>query len=389
MKRVGIITMHKVLNYGSALQAYALQRKVEDLGCQATIIDYLYPNREHCERQQVKFFPKRSLVHFALIALVGVLLKILQVKSKKKKADAAIRRFRQHSAFRAFYRKYFKLSKEYTTIESLMGSQERYDIYMTGSDQVWNPQYMVDDPNFLLGFAPAGARKYSYAASFAGKAIPEGSVELYRKYLEQYKRISVREQSTSDVVKGLIGSPAEIVCDPSLLLDREEWLKFCPAAPLVKEKYLLVYILHYSFDPYPSIIPFVNKLARERNLQVVVLHGLKEGYSIEGALSFDSVGPVEFLRLFRDASLVVTTSFHGTAFSLNFGRDFYSVVKQINGSDSRVVDLLSVCGARHHLVELNSLESLQGSSVDAMETEKLSEFRNRSIDYLQKILTED
>ena len=86
---------------------------------------------------------------------------------------------------------------------------------------------------------------------------------------------------------------------------------------------------------------------------------------------------------------MVTTSFHGTAFSLNFGRDFYSVVKQINGSDSRVVDLLTVCGARHHLVELNSLESLQGSSVDAMEIEKLNEFRNGSIDYLQKILTED
>lgn len=385
-KKVGIITMHKVLNYGSALQAYALQQKVASLGFDVTVVDYLYPNKEHCERQQIKFFPKRSLARFALVALSGILLKAFHVNSKAKKADAAIRRFRQHYAFRSFYCKYFKLSKEYTTMSALKNSPDRYDIYMTGSDQVWNPLYMVGDTNFLLGFAPEDSVKCSYAASFSGKEIPAQMRGLYAEYLNRYNSISVREKSASKMVEGLIGKAADVVCDPTLLLDKDEWLELCSRKPLVKGKYLLVYILHYSFDPYPSILSLVNRLAKENGLKVVVLHGLKEGYSIEGCESFDCQGPLEFLRLFRDASLVVTTSFHGTAFAMNFARDFYSVVKKIDGQDSRIVDLLTACDADHHLVEIDHLDALGKSVVNVSELEKLKAFRSQSVECLKKML---
>ena len=386
MKSVGIVTMHKVLNYGSALQAYALQRKIDELGFKATIIDYLYPNKFHCERQKIPYYPKKSMARFAAMALLGVLVKLLRISSRQKKANAAIKRFFQQRAFRSFYQKYFNLSREYASAESLGQIHEKFDIYMTGSDQVWNPQYMVGDTNFLLGFAPRNALKCSYAASFSGKDVSDEMQPLYRKFLEQYQFISVREKSASNVVEKLIGKAPEVVCDPTLLLNRDEWTRLCVDRPLVNGKYLLVYILHYSFDPYPSILSLVDMLARERNLKVVVLHGLKDGYSIENSISFDSIGPLEFLRLFRDASLVVTTSFHGTAFALNFARDFYSVIKRKDGSDNRIADFLSVCGAEHHLVEMNDLENLQESSVTAIESEKLMEFRDRSIAYLREKL---
>ena len=207
--------------------------------------------------------------------------------------------------------------------------------------------------------------------------------------MEKYTAISVREKSTAEIVSRMTGRDANVVCDPSLLLNKEEWLGICPKESLLKENFLLLYIQSYSYDPYPNIVTFTKNLAGHLGLKAVVLMGLREGYSIDGAVSFETAGPFEFLQLFRDARFVVTTSFHGTAFALNFQKDFYSVVKKIDGNDCRIADFLRQCSAEHHLLEIDSLESIknlpQASTADS-EMRKLQEFRGQSMDFLGKAL---
>ena len=388
-KKVGIVTMHKVPNFGSALQAYALQQKIDFLGCNAEIIDYRYPNEYHCKKQGIAYYPQRSLLRLFLLNLIGKILLLLHINKFKKKAEDCIVRYRMQKNYRRFYRKYFKLSRFFDSIKSIFDVPPDYDVYMTGSDQVWNPRFVADDPVFFLDFAKVGAPRISYASSISNRSINRDYEQLYGAYLKKYKAISVRENSTAKIVSDMTGKDVCVVCDPSLLLDKNEWSKICPQRNLVKEKFLLLYIQSYSYDPYPDIVLFTEKMAKRLGLKVVILMGLKEEFSIDGALVYETAGPLEFLQLFRDAQFVITTSFHGTAFALNFGKNFYSVVKKIDGEDCRIADLLRQCSAEHHLLEIDSLvltENLPCSETAEIELQSLQKFRNQSLNFLRETL---
>ena len=388
-KKVGIITMHKVPNFGSALQAYALQRKVDELGYDAELIDYHYPNEYHCAKQGLTYFPQRSTFRLFLLNLVARLMLALCLNKFKSKAEECVERYELQKNYRRFYRRYFKLSRFYDSIDAVCNNPPDYDIYMTGSDQVWNPRFVANDPVFFLDFAGAGKPRLSYAASMSNRKIGKEFEDSYKAYLQKYAAISVREESTAEIVSRMTGKNANVVCDPSLLLNKDEWLEICPKTSLLKENYLLLYIQSYSYDPYPNIVSFTKELAKHLGLKVVILMGLREGYSIEGAATFETAGPFEFLQLFRDARFVVTTSFHGTAFALNFKKDFYSVVKEINGNDCRIADFLRQCTAEHHLLEIGSLngtENLPQANTADSEMQDLLKFRNQSLNFLKEML---
>lgn len=389
MKSVGIITMHKVPNFGSALQAYALQRKVDELGYDAELIDYHYPNEYHCAKQGLTYFPQRSTFRLFMLNVIARLMLALRLSKFKKKAEERVNRYELLKNYRRFYKKYFKLSRFYDSIESICNNPPDYDIYMTGSDQVWNPRFVADDSVFFLDFAGVGKPRLSYAASMSNRRIDKEFENSYKACLQKYAAISVREKSTAEIVSRMTGRDVNVVCDPSLLLNKDEWLGICPKESLLKENFLLLYIQSYSYDPYPNIVTFTKKLAERLGLNVVILLGLRKGFSIDGAVTFETAGPFEFLQLFRDAQFVVTTSFHGTAFALNFKKDFYSVVKKIDGDDCRIADFLRQCSAEHHLLEIVSLESIknlpQANTADT-EVQKLQEFRGQSLDFLKKIL---
>ena len=389
MKSVGIITMHKVPNFGSALQAYALQRKVDELGYDAELIDYHYPNEYHCAKQGLTYFPQRSTFRLFMLNVIARLMLALRLSKFKKKAEERVNRYELLKNYRRFYKKYFKLSRFYDSIESICNNPPDYDIYMTGSDQVWNPRFVADDSVFFLDFAGVGKPRLSYAASMSNRRIDKEFENSYKACLQKYAAISVREKSTAEIVSRMTGRDVNVVCDPSLLLNKDEWLGICPKESLLKENFLLLYIQSYSYDPYPNTVTFTKKLAERLGLNVVILLGLRKGFSIDGAVTFETAGPFEFLQLFRDAQFVVTTSFHGTAFALNFKKDFYSVVKKIDGDDCRIADFLRQCSAEHHLLEIVSLESIknlpQANTADT-EVQKLQEFRGQSLDFLKKIL---
>ena len=330
--KIGILTMHKVLNYGSALQAYALQHYVSSLGHNAELIDYIFPNGKRKARLTIRqrlIYPIKSL---------------LSGKMRKK------------SRFQKFYRKYFVCTdKRFNSPEELSKAKFEYDILMTGSDQVWNPKHIKDDYSFFLPFASEGTKKVSYASSFSTAEIPDELKPIYREFLDSYSAISVREKSGAKIVKELVGKNAEMVCDPTLLLSKDEWNELIKDFPSPIDKpYILAYILRYAYDPYPEINKIIDAVQNELGLHLVILDGSLSDIKRKNASVIKNAGPLEFLNLVKNASFIITTSFHGTAFALNYGIPFYSVIKDMSGFDTRMIDLLDCIRCDNRLVKYNS-----------------------------------
>lgn len=313
--------MHKVLNYGSVLQAYALQHKISGMGYESEIIDYDFPPHKVRKRTTKSLFTN-------IFAFMRAL--IMGFPQKKK-----IKRFAE------FKCRHLRLSPESYNADSICLNPPLYDVYMTGSDQVWNPRHIGADSNFLLSFVPKGKPKVSYASSFATSTIPDAYKKLYSKYLQEYASISVRERLGVELVEALTGKEATVCCDPVFLLNSKEWDEIEKEATVkVSEKYILVYALYYMFDPYPELLHIIDHVQKQLGCKVVYLNGRKEDAFRPNSKVMKSEGPADFIRLIKNAEIVITTSFHGTAFSLIYEKPLMAIIKENDNEDSRISSLL-------------------------------------------------
>lgn len=372
MESVGIITMHRVLNYGSVLQTWATQEVVKSLGFIPEIIDYQYPNvyQSHGRKK------KRLLivVRFFLQSFRGFPL-------KKKQRQ-----------FCEFIEKNLNLSAYYPTRESLFAAQMGYDVYMVGSDQVWNVNHTRCDDAFFLSFARQGHRKVSYASSFAMDSIPNEMKDRVKSLLLGFDHLSVRESNGAALIKELTERKAEICLDPTLLLELEDYNVLTKQSSLrISEPYILVYILKYAYDPYPYVARFIDEAHRQTGLKVVCID-FSARFSLKAKnveYLHDSVSPADFVNLFSHAAMVITTSFHGTAFAVNFEKPLYSILNP-KQSDDRMKSLLEQCDLHDCYVYKNSEfpDFVKHLSYD-MHRSKLSVLRKESIEYLKLSLKTD
>lgn len=370
MKSIGIITIHKINNYGSVLQAYALQKVCEELGYDVEVIDYDFPNDFH--RQHV-------------LKLNDEDSSPTQNEPKWIKALFGLALMRQHKGIRRFVKHYLHLSnKNYTSPEQLSANPPIYDIYITGSDQLWSPRHCQGDPTFMLHFAPDEALKISYAASIGSDNIPNQLITKYKELLGRYAAISVRETSGAEIIERIIGSRASIVLDPTLLLNRNQWNKIAKGNRIFKDKYILCYFLNYSFNAFPYVDELAEHIRRQTGFKIVrvarpphTLNWRDNKYKI-------GASPEEFLSLVRDAEIVLTTSFHGTAFAVNYGRPVLTIVKSKDSSDSRQVSLMNNLCLNRQIVELESdFPDYNMAKYDTYEEqEKLEKLRKESLEYL-------
>lgn len=369
MKKVGIITMHKVLNYGSALQAYALQEVIKSLEYEVELIDYIFPNDYH---KSIR--PKHSL-------LIKIVLFIIQLL-------CGFPEFKRRRIFSKFYEDFFSLSaKQYVSKEDIKTNPPVYDIYVTGSDQVWNSKYIGEDTTFMLSFIGSKA-KISYSSSFVSDSIPDEYRELYKSCLSQYKSFAVREQNGSEILWNLLGRDSKVVLDPTLLLSVSHYEHLVAQSKIVfNEPYILAYILGYSFNPYPYVEEVINHLQSKLKQKVYLLCVSNTKMLFKSnSKRLQIVGPCEFVSLFKNASYVVTTSFHGTAFAINYLKPFYALVES-NGDD-RIVSLLDIMGLSSRALFNNSTLP---EVVDFYYTEenirKFESLRNSSLEYLKTALS--
>ena len=328
-QKVGIITMHGVWNYGSALQAYATCYAIRRLGFDAEIINYKFPNEYHATLQRVK--REEPMPSIWQLRLNGLCSKLIGVSLEKRL-----------ERLRYFFEQYVPLSREeYATREQLAEEAPEYDIYVTGSDQVWNPRWIGEDTSYLLEWVPDNKKKIAYAASFGIRELPTSICESYRRLLKRYDHISVREESS--ILDDLLGERGKVTLDPTFLLNKREWSELISEQPLVKGDYILCYLLRYTYDPFPYAEQVIRYVKKTTGMKVVMI-GPEATYILNGYKVLPNCGPLDFLNLFYNASYVITSSFHGTSFAINFRKDFITIIDDNDAGDNRQVSLVKKLG---------------------------------------------
>ena len=315
MKRInnkvkyGILTINDTENYGNRLQNYALQKKIKQFGKVETI--------KNIQGFFWKDYKKRTIEN-----IKKYIKKIIPLKVQYKR-DSNFYDFEKNIRYSKIW-----IDKKHIKSDLV----DKYDKFIIGSDQVWNPYFKrTSEIDFAL-FAPR-EKVISYAASFGVSDIPIEKKDFYIEGLNNVNKISVRENRGAKIIKELTGKDAKVVLDPTLLLDIQEWKKVMKKPKYVPSKYILTYFLgNISNERKGKII----ELASSNNLQIVNL-GKKE-YP-----QYYTAGPSEFLWYFYNANIVFTDSFHGCIFSIIFDKTFYYMNREeINISmNSRIDTLLS------------------------------------------------
>ena len=375
MKTVGIITYHHYYNYGTMLQALALQEKVEQLGYQAELIDFKQDN-SLSRYEMLKLRIKRMPVY------------IKERKKYRVLADSREKIKEKNELFEQFYKTYLHVGKKkYTTTQQLMENPPVYDGYVVGSDQTWNP-FVANSPEaFFLPFVENKSKKGSYGPSLAVKSLSDEKEKEYRKKLSSFSFLSCREQDGAQLLSRITQKEVKCVLDPTLLLSAKEWGKYCEYE-IPKEPYILVYFLGEKSEHRRA----VEKIQKLTNWKII---SLPAAYLEMENNDYKKVwgGPKEFLSLIRGAALICTDSFHGTMFSINFQRNFFSFCKSSDSEESsensRLYSALNIFGLSNRIIHNMDNLTAEDISIDYKNVIPiLEEQRRYSIEYLENMLFE-
>lgn len=382
MKKIGIITILKCNNFGAELQAYATQKKLNLMGYDAEIIDMLYykhpdfkktklskPFVEQTMKERVTEFVKFSILNPIIYSVIQVFSKNMRVRNRK---------------FDEFHRVNTKMSNTYRSIDSLYGGGKEYDAYIVGSDQVWNPGTGMNIEPYFLTFAPEGKKRVAYASSFGVTSIPAQYTDKFKKLLNGLDLISVREVAGVKIVEEVAQRKAELVLDPTLLLNKEEWKECSSGYNPNSEGYVLIYEVH----PSEKIQQLALEYAQKNNLPVyrVGVRGLFN-WETKGITNLVDIGPADFVSLFENANIVFTNSFHGTAFSVNLGKNFYTVLSKAGKKNSRMTSLLSIMGLDSRIIYQEDDEKISYEKYDVSKVQELLKAeREKSVNYLRTAL---
>ncbi len=343
MKSVGIITTFRQPNFGSVLQAFALQHVIERLGYAVKVIDYKYPNEYHWNAG-VKHGRRKTTIRNRLgdIKRKALLLLHLRKPTKMEKLNM-------------FIHDEMKCTPFYSSRKAIQKHPPLFDIYVSGSDQIWNPNTMRGDMSYMFDFAPADSKRIAYSSSFSCDNVPEKYLPEYRKNLSKFNVIGVRESNGLDLVKKITGrNDAKLVLDPTLLLTKEQWHNYVSksSALSLPSKFILFYMLAYTYSPEEKMCELLTLVQRKYQLPIVALSKKPKGFQGEYIFLEDNqaIGNYEFLKLFEETEMVVTSSFHGTAFSLIFGKPLLSLEDGKSRSDDRISSLLNAVGLSSQLI---------------------------------------
>lgn len=297
MPSAGIITFLHNNNFGSSLQAYALQQTVRELGYDCLHLDY-QPDRKEKIRN---------------LLTSGNSLKLVTEGIRKRGVQADQKGARMKSAaIPAFYEKHMQLSAPCRNREELKAQSRDCDLLLCGSDQIWNPVWL--NPAYFLTFAEGSKPKIAYAASLGVSCLPkESKIRKIRRWTADFRAVSVREQEGAELLERMTGRRAEVMPDPVCLLSREKWNGIAAEAP-AGEPYLLCYFIGENARYWKR----VQELRRDTGLRILVMPVTAESYCC-GYELLDGAGPEEFLGAVSHAACLCTDSFHGLAFGKIFG----------------------------------------------------------------------
>lgn len=370
-------------NYGTSLVGYALVKKLQMLGYDVEVINYV---------KRLSFLEKVEWMVNAWRCGMGkdILGRFKGVNDLKKNASYAQNIKVRTDAVEAYKeRKFIPLFKDYVGYEALHKGSKNYEAVVVGSDQVWTP-LSLPTKFFNLLFVDDSVRKVAYASSFGVSSIPKFQQEATGAFLDRFHAIGVREQSGKKIVDSLSHKTATVVADPTMLLDHNEWSEEIKDTRIdMNEPYIFCYFLGTNMEARKA----ANELKTKTGLKIVTLRHMDE-YVPEDESFGDyapyNVDPNGFLTYIKNAEYVLTDSFHCSAFSLQFHKRFMTFYRfaqgSVTGRNSRIDSLFNVLGVnKEHIYsgDVMKVEApLDWESID----EKLRRLREESIEFLKRSL---
>lgn len=336
MRTISTITFHKAHNFGSALQAYALQYFITKLHEERNI-EFKYQLINY----HTKFQEDLYSVFKSKINAKNVVKNILALRYWKQLK-------RKYNKFEDFINSKFILTRRYFSTDELIQEPPTSDYFISGSDQIWNVRAQDFSDAYYLNFVNSGKR-ISYAASFGPLEIDWKTYDSgkYSNFLNSYEAISTRETGSSDNVRKLIDEESHVHVDPTFLLDIEQWRAIQSDATFNDGKYILLYCL----EPTKEQISLTKQISNQLGLPVVVLRYNNRNDWFNPFVKRYGSGPLDFLSYIDNAALVLSSSFHGTAFSIIYHKPFYV----FNGmEDNRISSILTKTGLTDRSISSSS-----------------------------------
>lgn len=388
--KIAIVTFVHAYNYGAELQCFALQYKLRNQGFNVEVLDLYRPQDDeyrHTKDSDLKFGPlfshnsssdRKARIHRIAADWIACMQKIFYRK----------RFIERKKAFWGFHEEYTNLSPQ-PICNFLALYQQNFDYthYIVGSDQVWNYSNGFSVEPYLLSFVD-NAKKISYAASIGHSDIPSQISEIYLKNLSSFRAISLREEQGTKIISEITKrNDVVTVLDPTLLLSKEEWENALRISKSPCKPYLLLYLLSRSCES----VDFAIEYAKKRDWDVKIIStSIVPQYKYNNIQYICGVSPKQFVELFCSASFVVTNSFHGTAFAVNFNIPFISTTRSDKRYNSRFVNLLNITGLSSRLVfedklDYSRLDNLEACDFSTART-SIEDERSKSLDFILKAL---
>lgn len=376
-KKIGLITYPRIEDgKGRFLQAYALYTAINELGYDVEIINY-YPYAWRNKRRLID-----KIGTFLKKPDIGEYYFILKKKYLRKRKKNIVAQSKNN------YLLYINKNINYNINEIkdhlfLMENIDKFDAFVCGSDQIWNPHFSCGvDPNYYLSFAPKNKR-IAYAASIGTHNVSKDKLNKCVDKILEISYRSVRERSTKIMLSTKYNMKIEQVCDPTILMEKK-WWDMLAGERNIKEKYLLMFL--FDNNPLPRI--FAEKIANLKGLRLICVS--EEILDEKKYDMYYDMGPEYFVSLFKYAEYVITQSFHGTVLSLLFNKQFLvfdrSEKYELDGLILRISDLLETVGLNDRIVE-NLTDFYLPNDINFKEcNETLYNERIRSLKYLNKVL---
>lgn len=353
-------------NFGTVLQAYALQKILRNKGYEVIDINY-------------KASKKTKLINWA-VNMNSPKLFIEKFKEKKALDNNKEILIKRNNKIESFKRKYLIMTKEYTSPLELKKTVGEYDIYICGSDQIWSPVLM--NPVFYLNFVPDKYKKIAYAPSFGVVSTSRRKEKKISKMLSEFDKISIREDEGRKFIKKITGKKVPVLLDPTLLLEKNDWEE-CTSEPIIKDKYIYCYFLTEN----KKYLETIKKFAETKKMKVVISPTIKGPFNT-GFDEYTDVGPSEWLSLIKNAEYVCTDSYHGLIFSLIFNKNVFIFKRFTDESkasqNSRVYTLTRLLGIEDRILdELNLNKMSNFDKIDYLDiNEKMKKCSEKSIKWL-------
>lgn len=369
MRKVAILTLNGYYNYGNRLQNYALQEVIKSLGFDVETVINDTKKQRQVTNNKIQRIKEMNIneVYSKLYTKTENFL----YKNKLNQQRTQI--------FKDFSASFIK-ETDYSISEDNIPNNfsDRYDFFVTGSDQVWNPKYRKGSPVEFLTFAPF-EKRIAYAPSFGISEIPSEYVEDYRLWLSEMAHLSVREEAGAEIIKELTDRDAKVVVDPTMILTKNEWLSI---SKIPSHKPMKQYLLTYFLGKIPKDrMRLLKDIAKKNDLDIVNLAQVKDRVPY---LS----GPSEFIDYINSASIFCTDSFHGAAFSILLNTPFmvFNREGKSPSMNSRIDTLLKTFKLESRIAEeIKTNEQL--FDVDFSHTISiLEEKRMEALNYLKKAL---